>query len=179
MKHTCVSIGRGHILQEDNLASAETRIFKKSFQRLCQSPEPRDASVPRSCHSSQCPSSPAKRNREPSIFRRGPLPDSALEMCSRASSRLPGPRARLENAGVSRRLRFGLLGETAVCEPPGCDQESCCQRFCKKTKPTSFCWGQVPPCPRSPHDNNNKSKDYCQRNSSPPKSVAGGKMLGH
>lgn len=168
MKCTCVSIWGGHMLQRDHLASVETRISKKSFQRLC--PEPLDGSIPSSFHSSQYPEQP------------GQMKQSARHLPTGSSAKLnPGDvfkgfQRALWAKSTTRKCwslfacLLGLLWETVVWEPQGWEQDSCCKLFVKTPLPSA---GPGSSQPRQSVQEQ-KNKDCC-----PPKSMAGGKILGH
>lgn len=98
MKYTWVLILRGHILQKDNLASAETRIFKKSFQIFCQNPEPLDSLSVAASTLASIPNNLAKWNREPASSE-GML--ASLNPGDMFKGFWPSePRVQFENAGV-------------------------------------------------------------------------------
>lgn len=175
MKGTWILIWRGHIFQRDNLVSAETRIFKKFFQRLCQNLKLLGSFIPNGFHVSQYPQQPGQMKQRIQHLLRGSVPSSTLEICSRASSWPSEPRVQCENAGISLCICFGLLWETVMSKLPGSEQDSCCKLFAKAPLP-SVGARFFPPqtvCTRT------KNKNYCQINSSSPKTMAGGKILGH
>lgn len=116
------------------------------------------------------PSRLAKWNRELSVFRRGGLPNSTLEMCSRASDGPSEPRAQLENAGVSLPVCSGYSKRQ---RRGSCEAGNRIRAVNYLYKPYFLLPGPGSSQPRQSVQEQ-KNKD-CR----PRRSVAGGVILGH
>lgn len=175
MQCTQVLILRERILQEDNLASAETRIFKKSFQRFCQNPEPLDSSIPRSSPFSGSAQQPGQMKQRTQHLLRGMFASPNPGDMFKGFQPVLWAKSTIRKRWSLLAYLLWLLWETAMCKLPGWEQDPCCKLFVKAPLPSAGArffplqavWART------------KNKGYCQINDSPPKIMAGGKILGH
>ena len=175
MKCTGILILRGHIFQKDNLASAKTRIFKKSFQRHCQSLEPLESSIPSSFHFRLSLQQPGQMKQRTQHLPRGMVANLNPGDMFKGFQLTFWAKSTIQKCWSLLGICFGLLWETVMWKLLGSEQDLCCRPFAKAPSPSAGARFFLPHtvCVRT------KNKNYCQINSSPPKTMAGGKILGH